>query len=166
MCQSAIEKNSVKSHLKKQHKDAHSNVNIAELTEVIESLKVVSTLLTITGPCSPLKGLPILNGFVCHCSHVFGTLNSLQTHHRKCHKDSDQEWHECKVQRLHGKGCGNCTYWEVKVESIQRSKDVHQNLVNELMKEIEQELTVVVAPPDACMIGPLLYKTGWDEYVA
>ncbi|KAI5988425.1 hypothetical protein EDD15DRAFT_2199060 [Pisolithus albus] len=162
----AVEKKEIECHLKQTHKNLGIfKVDSTHLVKVVEKLKVVSPLPTIKGPCSPVKGLPVVDAHACHlCSAFFTSQTNIRNHYTEHHKGSQKDWHRCKAQSLHTQGFGPYHKpWEVNVEPMQERKYLHQDLVNKLMEEVEKDLRVVVAPSDAHMVSPLLLKTGWHK---
>ncbi|KAI5984719.1 hypothetical protein EDD15DRAFT_2479439 [Pisolithus albus] len=168
VCKEAVEKKEIEGHLKQTHKNGIFKVDSTHLAKVVEKLKVVSPLPGIKGPCSPVKGLPVVDAHACHlCSAVFTSQKNIQSHYTDYHKGSPKDWHRCKAQRLRTQGFGPYRrLWEVNVEPMQERKYLHQDLVNKLLEDVEKDLRVVVVPSDARMVSPLLLKTGWHKYVA
>ncbi|KAI5989964.1 hypothetical protein EDD15DRAFT_2454321 [Pisolithus albus] len=168
VCKEAVEKKEIEGHLKQTHKNGIFKVDSTHLAKVVEKLKVVSPLPSIKGPCSPVKGLPVVDAHACHlCSAVFTSQKNIQSHYTDYHKGSPKDWHRCKAQRLRTQGFGPYhRLWEVNVEPMQERKYLPQDLVNKLLEDVEKDLRVVVVPSDARMVSPLLLKTGWHKYVA
>lgn len=157
---------SIRQHLTSKHAEGSFRLgNSDNLDTIMETLKVVTTLPVIRGPRPVVNGLPVIKAFACNtCSSVYTTLETMRKHYSEHHKGVlKKTWRACMAQRLCKGGVGiHRVLWEVELPLHEAgTADPQKELVQQLMQQIEEDLTVTTEALDPRMVSPWLHSTRW-----
>ncbi|KAI6017929.1 hypothetical protein EDC04DRAFT_2607927 [Pisolithus marmoratus] len=101
------------------------------------------------------------------CPAVFTKEKKLREHHGLQHHDIPvpQHWQSCQAQCMKAEGVGSaCKLWEVTGDTRVGSDSREKVLVDNLLKELDQQLKTVQVPTDHCLVSPWLLTTHWHEW--
>ncbi|KAI6043214.1 hypothetical protein EDC04DRAFT_2600389 [Pisolithus marmoratus] len=129
---------------------------------------VAATLPTITGPRTKVHGLQVFDAMACKfCPAVFTKEKKLREHHGLQHHDIPvpQHWQSCQAQHMKAEGAGSVRkLWQVTGDTRVGGDSRKKVLVDDLLKELDQELKTVQVPTDHCLVSPWLLTTHWHEW--
>jgi Orsellinic acid/F9775 biosynthesis cluster protein D len=167
--QVAMEASNAVSHIREQHEDKKTKVDVDRVTKDLASLGGVDALPVIeaTGtPRRPFAGLRIQTGFRCTlCPKVLGTLQSIRYHHKTDHTPGEpypSDWPACHIQQLNV--FSHRTYFEVS-RPRQTDPTPFDTILSSLEVDMGRALASDVSRPNARAVSPWLLRTQWHVHV-
>ncbi|KAI6124731.1 hypothetical protein EDD16DRAFT_1703538 [Pisolithus croceorrhizus] len=151
-CKEGITTTAGWAHLVNKHPELLSTFDQGHFDMITSQLQVTTSLLTITGPRPKVHGLEVFDAMACSfCSMVYTKQKMMKEHHglQHCHIPIPQHWQSCKAQCMKLEGAGTLhQLWEVTMEAREGEDSREKVLVDELLKELGEQLNTMQVPTD------------------
>lgn len=168
-CKIAVEPKhaTLKAHFKANHPQAGCNVEKDKLALAVKDCGILPALPRIapSKPIKPIAGLPVYHGLRClQCPFVCGAEESLRSHIGSKHGDYSRSpaFIPCRIQRLVDAGNTGRQWFQVlPTRSTSPSPSLVNLALEEVYKELDEDIAIPHHPTTARDISPWLLSTGW-----